>query len=246
MVYVIGDIHGCYDEFQQMLEVSNFDYVNDKMYFVGDYIDKGKDSYKMLRYIDKHTWDKCFFFLRGNHEDEFISYIDLLDSIESDKSKLELCEILHDRSEYFDMYGTVRQLLSMDRMGSGATLSRWANMFRRMPLHEYFSYNGIRYGIAHAGFTLNKAGKEFENFTLYAREEALKERGRRRSITIVGHTPTCVKGTFAFNYGNVFKHYNEERDYTFYDIDCGSCLRDKYKDAKLACIRLDDQEIFYV
>ena len=48
MVYVIGDIHGCFDEFQKMLGVIKFNPESDKMYFVGDYIDKGKDSYKML------------------------------------------------------------------------------------------------------------------------------------------------------------------------------------------------------
>lgn len=243
MVYVIGDIHGCFDEFQKMLKVINFDYVNDKMYFVGDYIDKGKDSYKMLRYIDKHRFDKCFVFLRGNHEDEFISYIDLLNSIESDKSKFELCEILHDRSEYFDMYGTVRKLLSMDSMASGATLTRWANIFRRMPFKINTHYNRKNYIIVHAGY---KPGLEDEKFLLYAREESITEGGVKGFTILAGHTPTCIEGTFAYNHGEVFKYYNEAKDCTYYDLDCGSFMRDKYDDAKLACMRLDDNKIFYV
>lgn len=247
MLYVLGDIHGCFDEFQKMLEVINFDYGGDRMYFVGDYIDKGKDSYKMLRYIEKHFEDDCFYFLRGNHEDEFISYVDLLDSIDSEKSKLKLCEILHDRFNDFDRYGTMRQILSDKEMSKYAPLTSWANIFRRFPARTIFQYNGKRISLAHAGYLPGMhTQEEKEDFALYAREDSITKGGRPHSITIAGHTPTCLEGQFAFNHGNVFKYYDEEKDCTFYDIDCGSCLRKKYKDAKLACIRLDDYEIFYV
>ena len=38
--YVIGDIHGCYDEFMQMLDkIALSD--SDRLLMVGDYIDRG-------------------------------------------------------------------------------------------------------------------------------------------------------------------------------------------------------------
>ncbi|WP_443662324.1 hypothetical protein [Eshraghiella crossota] len=49
-----------------------------------------------------------------------------------------------------------------------------------------------------------------------------------------------------YNDGNVYKVYDEEMDCTFYDIDCGCAFRKKRSNAKLACLRLDDEKIFYV
>ena len=37
--YVIGDIHGCYDELVQMLKVIDFK-ESDRLILVGDYIDR--------------------------------------------------------------------------------------------------------------------------------------------------------------------------------------------------------------
>ena len=49
-----------------------------------------------------------------------------------------------------------------------------------------------------------------------------------------------------YNDGNVYKSYDEEMDCTFYDIDCGCASRNRRSNAKLACLRLDDEKIFYV
>ena len=95
MLYVIGDIHGCYDELHQMLELIDFDSEFDAMYFVGDYIDRGKDSYKMLKLVDEFHRAPCCRFIRGNHEQEFITNVDILNSIDSDLSDYEICEKLH-------------------------------------------------------------------------------------------------------------------------------------------------------
>ena len=40
--------------------------------------------------------------------------------------------------------------------------------------------------------------------------------------------------------------YNAGKDCVFYDIDCGCAFRDRDPDAKLACIRLEDEKIFYI
>ena len=41
-------------------------------------------------------------------------------------------------------------------------------------------------------------------------------------------------------------NHDEEMDCTFYDIDCGCASRNRRSNAKLACLRLDDEKIFYV
>lgn len=39
--------------------------------------------------------------------------------------------------------------------------------------------------------------------------------------------------------------HDEESDCIFYDIDCGCFMYKKHEDAKLACVRLEDEMIFY-
>ena len=64
-------------------------------------------------------------------------------------------------------------------------------------------------------------------------------------MIIAGHTPTIIKGAFAYNRGNVFRYYDDAMDCIFYDIDCGCVFQNQISDAKLACIRLEDEKIFY-
>lgn len=53
--FVVGDLHGCFKEFVEKLKEINFDYSTDRMFSVGDLIDRGEDSIKCLRLI-KTPW----------------------------------------------------------------------------------------------------------------------------------------------------------------------------------------------
>lgn len=75
----IGDIHGCYDQLLQLMEVIQRN-VTDHQYkfvFLGDYIDRGPKSKEVIDYLMKldnrnvEGLDDKFkhVFLRGNHED---------------------------------------------------------------------------------------------------------------------------------------------------------------------------------
>lgn len=50
--YVISDIHGCYNEFLSMLERISFSEA-DHLILAGDYIDRGKQSYEILRWMEQ-------------------------------------------------------------------------------------------------------------------------------------------------------------------------------------------------
>lgn len=39
--FVIGDIHGCYDKFERLLEIIHGDFKKDRLILLGDYIDRG-------------------------------------------------------------------------------------------------------------------------------------------------------------------------------------------------------------
>lgn len=49
--YVIGDIQGCYDPFMRLLDNIQFNENIDRLWFVGDLVNRGPDSLKVIRFI---------------------------------------------------------------------------------------------------------------------------------------------------------------------------------------------------
>lgn len=49
--YVLGDIQGCYDELQAMLDQLKFNPASDQLWFVGDLVNRGPKSLEVLRFI---------------------------------------------------------------------------------------------------------------------------------------------------------------------------------------------------
>ena len=67
---VTGDIHGCYNTLKTLLEQKVRITKDDKLYFVGDYIDRGPASREVLDYLIDLKWRGFHIFpIRGNHED---------------------------------------------------------------------------------------------------------------------------------------------------------------------------------
>ena len=73
--YVMSDIHGCYDEFQQMLEKIHFS-DRDLLICAGDYIDRGTKNYEMMSWISNAP--EHVVFVRGNHDEEFLTNIRIM------------------------------------------------------------------------------------------------------------------------------------------------------------------------
>ena len=66
MVYVMSDIHGCYDKYRKMLEkISLSD--KDTLYILGDVVDRGPHGMKVLLDIAKRENVVLF---RGNHDQQ--------------------------------------------------------------------------------------------------------------------------------------------------------------------------------
>ena len=65
---VIGDVHGCYQELQILLKKTNYNPVVDRLIFVGDVINRGPDSLKVLELIRTQNAEV----VQGNHEYFFL------------------------------------------------------------------------------------------------------------------------------------------------------------------------------
>lgn len=65
---VLSDIHGEYEKLLEVFEKSEFDYENDFLIQLGDVVDRGKDSFKVIEELLKV---KNREFLKGNHDDMF-------------------------------------------------------------------------------------------------------------------------------------------------------------------------------
>ncbi|TNH43773.1 MULTISPECIES: metallophosphoesterase [Photorhabdus] len=63
-IFVVGDIHGCYQLLMNKLQQVDFDYENDLLISVGDIIDRGDRNVECLDLITQ----KWFRAVRGNHE----------------------------------------------------------------------------------------------------------------------------------------------------------------------------------
>ena len=262
--YVISDIHGCYNDFLSLLDKIGFSDA-DRLILAGDYIDRGKQSHEMLKWLEQCPDNVRL--VRGNHDEEFAAYVDLMllldkrERLESNFASNEDAVTLYESvtyflknmgssASYFDAYGTIGELLRH----FGVTMNdlcRWAEMIRRMSYYHEVKIGDRPCVVVHAGYaeSLEDIGTRFsrlEGFYLYAREEGFRLGGKLHGMVVAGHTPTIVKGEFTYNKGNVFRYYDKAKDCVFYDIDCGCVFRSREPDAKLACFRLEDERSFYV
>ena len=70
--FVVGDIHGMFPHLRSLLGEIEFDTATDRLFSVGDLVDRGPESAMALEWLD-HAW---FHACRGNHEQFAIDSVD--------------------------------------------------------------------------------------------------------------------------------------------------------------------------
>jgi len=68
--FVVGDIHGQIDLFREALSFEGFNPKQDRVFSVGDLIDRGPDSLACLELLNQ----RWFYAVRGNHEQMMIDW----------------------------------------------------------------------------------------------------------------------------------------------------------------------------
>ncbi|MGX1266621.1 serine/threonine protein phosphatase 1 [Rossellomorea marisflavi] len=82
MYFVMSDIHGCHNE--MMTALVHWDKEKETLVILGDLIDRGPDSFKVIMTLDelKRQYPDRVVVLKGNHDESFTSW--LLDTPEED------------------------------------------------------------------------------------------------------------------------------------------------------------------
>jgi serine/threonine protein phosphatase 1 len=81
-IYAVGDIHGCYDKLIALMDKIDIDFESDILVFLGDYIDRGPQSYEVVEYLaNLKAQHSNTVFLKGNHEEMLEKYLNGKDRV---------------------------------------------------------------------------------------------------------------------------------------------------------------------
>ena len=105
--YVIGDIQGCYDAFQALLAQVKFNPLIDKLWLVGDLVNRGKGSSAVLRYLMQLSLARpeAVVCVLGNHD---LHAIAVAEGIATQKQGDTLHELL-EADDSHQLLGWLRQ-----------------------------------------------------------------------------------------------------------------------------------------
>ncbi|MFM0053250.1 metallophosphoesterase [Caballeronia grimmiae] len=172
--FVVGDLHGCVDALRYLLREIGFDGSRDRLFSVGDLIDRGTDSLAAIELIDK-PW---FYPVLGNHEDSLIA----------------VATGAMRRQAWYAIGGSWAETLADEQLKTLAT------RLARLPLVRVVGEGERRFNVLHAEFFGSDAELDAAEFADQTRSQMLWGRGlalgnadpglqRGLSPTYCGHTP---------------------------------------------------------
>lgn len=227
MIYVMSDLHGCYEKYSKMLTLIDLK-AEDTLYILGDIVDRGPDGIKILLELKQK---KNIVALRGNHDHK--SGIMLKRLMQSEGSP--------GRKQYD------KQLAFWLADGGGPTRDAFLALpdeekreviayLRIMPFYKMILINGQPYFLSH---TVPEKGAMPRNPELCTGRDLVwgePEYGKeyyKDIILVTGHTPTVLIDKNSM--GKIWKGNNHIA------VDCGAVFGNP-----LGCICLDTMEEFYV
>ncbi|WP_024851704.1 metallophosphoesterase [Hydrogenovibrio kuenenii] len=78
--FIVGDIHGHLKKLQRALDRVAFNPEADRLFSLGDLIDRGKDNVRVLDMLYQNDW---FYAIRGNHDQFVVEYFESPSSVVS-------------------------------------------------------------------------------------------------------------------------------------------------------------------
>lgn len=172
---VIGDIHGCYNELKNLIykleESGEYNKDEDKLIFLGDYLDRGMNSRLVVQFIrDLQKDNDNVIALMGNHEDMALNCINHGD----------ICWAYNGGDKTMDSYEGFETQFFDDL--------KWIEALPLYHEDEHFIY-------VHAGVDLDKSLKEqSRDDLLWVRDDFTYSEKEYHKRVVFGHTPTMFFG----------------------------------------------------
>ena len=228
MTYVLGDIHGCFEQYKAMLEEIRFT-DRDTLYVIGDVIDRGERSIDVLTDMSMRA---NVFPILGNHE--FMA-LHLLGRIPPDGAGLR--DVDPEEIAAFKKWmaeggsGTIEGFLKLSQEEREAILE----YLEEFAAYEEVTVKGRRYVLVHAdlgGFDPERDLEEYELQELITGRADYSRRYFADATLITGHMPTFLideryRGRIWRGNGHIC-------------VDCGAGYGEP-----LGCLCLDTGEEFY-
>ncbi len=191
-IFIIGDVHGCLDMLKRLIDNIEWNPSNDRLIFIGDYIDRGEDAKGVVDFVLKLKEDsplvQC---LIGNHEQMFLDYLSGVDSQSS---------ILNGGLSTLRSYKEVR-LRDDDPLIPSTHLDFFSSLLSMIELEQYY--------IVHAGFRPNiRVGDQDFIDMIWIRDEFIYSDYDFGKVVIFGHSPfnspMIMKNKIGIDTGAVF------------------------------------------
>ena len=234
MRYIVSDIHGCYDQYRALLEKIHFSDA-DKLYVLGDVVDRGPEPVKVLQDMRKRP---NVVFILGNHDFAMYSIMKHLavEITEENCNSHMTEEMLEAISLWLQDGGqsTMEKFRGLNR----AELQDILDYIAGASLYEVIEHNGKEYRLVHAGLSNFAPDKELDEYGLYDFLEERTDYSRRyypqdNIYLVTGHTPTvCIEG---------WEKPEVYRAHGHIAIDC-ACVAG----GRLAAFCVETEEVIYV
>ncbi len=181
-ILAVGDVHGFFSAFNFVYHKIAFDPARDLLIFLGDYTDRGRQSYEMMNWVMTHRATENIVFLRGNHEQL------IYDAFRGrDAAKRAV-----DKTTWLDNGGreTMSSLASsLGKDKATGFLTRWLDFVSELPLYYELTAGGRHFVFCHAGIDPREPMERQTKDALLWDRTFFKTPYHGSFTVVIGHTP---------------------------------------------------------
>lgn len=229
MHYVVSDIHGSYINFMKLLKEIHFER-EDIMYIIGDIPSRGKGTFQLLDYVMDTP---NIVHIKGNHEFFLEKYI------EKDEDMLR-------NYGFFGGEEVIEQLKSFSK----ERIKVYHDYLKKLPLYLRIKVNNQQYVLTHSGYLEDYDAIYNEDGSIDITASIDSWCGKSQFRYLISNDLHYIPASIKFDKLIVGHYATKYLDHDgiyfcnrYIDIDNGHHI---VSGRKLACLRLEDMQEYYI